>query len=210
MPDYEFDVFVSYENDHLMTQWVVEEFMPLFRTLVRQEIGGRTGRATRLFFAYKQEDFPNLPHDFKAEVVGIPLGVTWEEALDSAIRKSRCMVGLWNPTYFQSRYCNREWRSFQSRAVATGQRTVFGASCYDGEYFPAQAQQLQTTEVKKFFLSFGRGLREAQNYVEFRNAVELLARNTADAACNAPAFQDWPVVDEPQQAPPAPIGLPRL
>ena len=35
MADYQFDVFVSYERDGLTTGWIMEHFLPLFRTWVR-------------------------------------------------------------------------------------------------------------------------------------------------------------------------------
>jgi hypothetical protein len=211
MPDYEFDVFVSYETDHLITQWVVEEFMPLFRILLRQQIAAATGRAPgRIFFSFKEADFPDLPDDYKLAVSGIPPGVRWEDALHTAIKRSRCMVGLWNPTYFQSEYCRREWYSFLSRAVATGQRTVFGASWFDGLNFPPEARALQMVDISKFALNFGRGLKDLRNYPEFLRAINILAQNVAAAVAAAPPFQDWPIDNGPAPAAPARIELPRL
>jgi hypothetical protein len=119
------------------------------------------------------------------------------------------MVGLWNPTYFESDYCNREWYSFWRRAKSTQRRVLFGASWYDGTYFPNEAQSLQLIDISKFTRSSGPGLRQSQNYPEFNAAVEVLARNVAQAVKDAPPFEDWPIADRP-----APqrrrIGLTRL
>jgi hypothetical protein len=211
MPDYEFDVFISYETDHLVTRWLVEEFVPFFGTFLRQEIAAQTGRRpNKIFFNYKEQEFPDLPAGYKLVAAGIPPGEDWEEFLNGAIKRSRCMLGIWNPTYFQSDICNREWYSFMHRATATGQRTVFGASWHDGTNFPAEAKNLQMADISKFALNFGAGLREARNFPEFRRAVEILAQNVARAVRQAPAFQDWPIENGPGPQPPATIGLTRL
>ncbi len=211
MPDYEFDVFLSYETDRLVTRWLVEEFLPHFGTYLRQELAARNNRRPmKIFFAYRQEDFPEWPPEYKFIVEGIPLGMNWEPTLNSAIKASRCMVGIWGPTYFQSDICNREWYSFLRRAAATGRRTVFGASWHDGNSFPADAQGLQMINLSKFALLSGDSLRGVRSYQQFLTAVQLLARNVADAVSQAPAFQDWPIDNGPTPGPAPDIQLTRL
>jgi hypothetical protein len=211
MADYEFDVFLSYETEGLVTGWLVKEFLPHLRVYLRQELAALNyGRRIKVFFAYKEEEFPDVPSDEKFMVTGIPLGEDWNSSLNSAIKTSRCMVGIWSPTYFQSDYCNREWYSFFRRATKTGKPVLFGASWHDGTTFPQDAKSLQKADLSKFAFHTGAALKEGRNYPVFLNIVQSLARHVALAVSQAPDFEDWPVDDGSGPAAPGTIGLTRL
>ncbi len=210
MPDYEFDVFVSYEDDTMATQWIVDHFLPLFRTYLRNEIVDICQRPANKIFFSKTDHYPSLA-GFKLEMAGLPVGQDWKAELYRAIRVSRCMVGLWNPPYFFSDYCRIEWHSFAKRAQSTGKRVVFGASVYDGKSFPAQAQSLQMVDLSQYASRYGKGLTDSNLYGDFQGRLQLLARNVAQAVRDAPAFSDWPIIDDqPPLATPTSVPLTRL
>jgi len=210
MPDYEYDVFISYERDSLTTGWITEHFLPLFRTWLRAEIIQACERqALPIFFDTSQTD-PEFPQDLKLKVAGIEPGSDWDDSLRDAIRASRCMVGIWNPPYFYSHWCNIEWQSFDNRAQATGSRVLIPTSFYDGKSFPARAAAIKPIDFTPYAL-FGRALKDSKGYGNFQKAVQLLAQKVALAVKNAPPYQDWPIADGiPAPPSPPPLPLPRL
>ena len=214
MPDYEYDVFISYERDSLTTGWITEHFLPLFRTWLRQEISAICARpALPIFFDTSQTD-PEFPQDLKLKVAGIPPGSDWDKSLRDAIRVSRCMVGIWNPPYFDSHWCNIEWKSFDQRSQATGSSVLIPTRFHDGNSFPQRATQIQSIDFSPYAL-FGAALVQSRRYVQFQQAVQLLARQVATAVKGAPPFAPWPVADEimpppPPTPPPPHVPFPRL
>ena len=65
MADYQFDVFVSYERDGLTTGWIMEHFLPLFRTWVRYGIRELCNRPAQPIFFDKSQVDPSFPSDLK-------------------------------------------------------------------------------------------------------------------------------------------------
>jgi hypothetical protein len=79
MPDYRYDVFFCYRRDSLTQDWVATVVATL-RFWLRQELA---------------DDRSDIFWDYD----GIDVGDRWPEALRVALRTSKCMVGLWSPTY---------------------------------------------------------------------------------------------------------------
>jgi len=209
-PDYAYDVFISYERDGLTTGWITEHFLPLFRTWLRQEVRDVCGRAAKPIFFDKSKTDPDFPTNLKQELAGIEPGANWDDSLKHAIRVSCCMVGIWNPPYFDSHWCNIEWKSFDQRADTTGRRVLLAANFHDGRSFPAKAAARQPIDLSPYAL-FGPALRNSRKYEDFQTTVQFLARQVALAIQDAPPFAAWPIVDQigPLQPPP-PVPLPRL
>jgi len=207
MEDYKYDVFISYERDGLTTGWITEHFLPHFRTWVRMEIEGICKRKSLpLFFDSSQTD-PNFPTDLKQKVEGIKPGANWDNALRDAIRASRCMVGIWNPPYFYSDWCNLEWQSFDRRADKTGRDVLLAASVHDGSSFPKKAAARQCLDFSSYVL-FGPALTNSKIYVDFQQAVKLLAHHVALSVSEAPPFESWPLAEDiPEPPPPPPIDV---
>jgi TIR domain len=210
MPDYEYDVFISYERDGLTTEWITEHFLPHFRTWLRQEVRAVCLRPAQPIFFDKSQTDPGFPTNLKLQVAGIEPGSNWDEALKDAIRVSRCMVGIWNPPYFDSHWCNIEWESFDRRAESTGRRVLLAANFHDGLSFPPKAAARQRIDFSPYTL-FGSALVNSRKYEDFQAAVKLLAQQVAIAIRDAPPFEVWPIADEitPPPAPP-PLAMPRL
>jgi hypothetical protein len=200
---YKYDVFISYERDGLTTSWITEHFLPHFRTWVRNAITDVCQRQPLpIFFDISQTD-PSFPKDLKQKVDGIRPGANWDATLRDAIQSSRCMVGLWNPPYFFSDWCNVEWRSFDRRATSTGKNVLLAASVYDGTSFPQKAAARQYADLRDYVL-IGPALTNSTKYGDFQEAIKLLAGHVATAVKDAPPFQPWPIADDAPEAPPAP------
>src|SRR5215472_8740963 len=97
--DYLYDVFVSYRREghgaNLITPWV-ESVVARLTFWLSQELGGRDAR---VFF------------DISTMEVGSP----WPDRLRDGILRSRCLVPILSPQYFQSAWCLTEWSSFVAR-----------------------------------------------------------------------------------------------
>src|SRR4051812_31093908 len=207
MEDYKYDVFISYERDGLTTGWIVEHFLPHFRTWVRQTITGACQRASLpIFFDSSQTD-PNFPADLKQKVEGVKPGENWDKAIREAIRRSRCMIAIWNPTYFYSDWCNLEWHSFDRRADSTGRNILIAASVYDINSFPPKARARMCLDFAPYVL-FGPALLASRQFEGFQNAIKHLAGHIATSVRDAPIYQDWPIAeDAPNPPPPPPIAV---
>ena len=94
MPDYKYDVFISYERDGQMTDWIAQHFLPHFRTWVRNAIVGTCNRKSLPIFFDISQTIPNFRDNLKQDVAGITPGANWDLALREALQASRCMVGI--------------------------------------------------------------------------------------------------------------------
>jgi hypothetical protein len=209
MVDYKYDVFVSYERDGLTTGWITEHFLPHFRTWVRSEIRDICKRPANPIFFDKSQTDPEFPKDLKLQLAGIEPGERWDQALKDAIRVSRCMVGIWNPPYFDSHWCNIEWESFDLRTETTGRRLILAANFHDGSSFPPRAASRQCFDFSPYTL-FGRALVDSRRYGDFQETIKLLAHHVAIAVRDAPAFEPWPIAENVAQPVPPQVPLTRF
>jgi TIR domain len=206
MTEYKYDVFISYERDGLTTGWITEHFLPHFRTWLRMEVASVCRRKSLPIFFDRSQMTPNFPADLKQEVAGIKPGASWDIALREAMQVSRCMVGIWNPPYFFSDWCNLEWQSFDRRADTTKKDVLLAASVHDGNSFPKKATARQRLDFSPYIL-FGPALINSKKYEEFQDHVKLLAHHVAIAVSDAPPFEAWPLAEDPTQ-PPDPPAIP--
>src|SRR5258707_1116615 len=113
--DYAYDVFVSYRREPFRNAWIIEYFIPRLKAYLDEEIAARIdGPPARIFF--DQTDIePAVRLGLPSGINGIEPGGLWRNKLKEAIRRSKCMVGLWSPTYFKSAWCTTECSSFEAR-----------------------------------------------------------------------------------------------
>jgi hypothetical protein len=206
MHDYRYDVFLSYERDSLTVGWIKEHFLPFFRTFLRLEVMATLRRQPLPIFFDKSEIDRDFPDALKQDVKGIPLGSDWDTELRSAIQASRCMVGIWNPPYFFSSWCNIEWRSFHKRASDTRRSLVFPATVHDGNSFPPEAAATQYFDFRPYLL-FGPALSNSKRYEQFQEDIKVLARGVANALRDPPPFELFPLIEPPPPDSPPSISL---
>lgn len=126
----------------------------------------------------------------------IPKGSNWPVYLMEAIRDSRCLLPIWSPPYFGSRWCSAEWESMQLRErhcqIDRGQwcGLVVPVVFHDGESFPSAARFTQN-------LSFHTlsHLRAGDGLVELRKRLrDDLLPSLVAAVEVAPKWQgDFPL-----------------
>ena len=93
--NYQYDAFFSYKRDRESDDWheVVKNKLEFWlkQELERDDV--------RLFF--DRED--------------IRAGMRWRHKMVEALKRSKCIVCLWSPLYFQSKWCGSEWKTFVKR-----------------------------------------------------------------------------------------------
>jgi hypothetical protein len=189
--DYEYDVFFSYKRDPLVQDWVAKVVGRL-RYWLSQELGGK-------------------PSNIFWDSDGIDIGDRWPDVLRSAMKRSRCLVALWSPMYFQSGWCVSEWTSFRERERQLGLAThglIAPVRYHDGEHFPREAQAVQWIDFAPY-ASTVKAFWETSHAVEFETRIKELAKSVASIVRRAPEYDEWPVV-EAAPAPPGHVDLRRL
>jgi len=207
--DYLYDIFVSYETDWLVSNWLKDHFLPFLQTWVRNTVPEICKRPARpIFFARSQVEI-GFPQELKLRLAGIKPGVKWDEGLREGLRFSRCLIAIVNPPYFYSDPCKMEWESFQRRSDGTEKTAILPVLYYDGDSFPDIARYPQRIDLSNFALD-GEALRNGKLYLEFQQMMRLVAQRAAETILNAPDFQEWQAEENPQPAAPPPhVGLPR-
>jgi TIR domain len=209
MADYLYDVFISYQRKGLTKGWITEHFLPHFGTWLPLAIQDICDRPAQPIFFDESQTNPAFPVEWRSEIAGVEGGSDWATELRRAIRVSRCMVGIWTPTYFDSEWCDIEWQSFDRRAVQTGRRVILATKVY-GKSFPKRATEIQYYDFSSYLL-FGKALIDSKKYESFQDAIKHLAEQVAKAVRDAPPFEPWPLADDlPPPPPPPPVPLPRM
>lgn len=190
MPDYQFDIFISYKRDSwgVFDEWLSVHFIPLFMMNIGNSIAAVCHRRRNdIFYDRAKLD------EQQRKLEGIEPGEDWRNALSKAIKESRCVLALWSPEYFYSEWCQIEWRSFHSR----NSNLVIPISVHDGSSFPGEAARLQFEDFSDYVI-LGEAFKSSHLYVPFQIKVRELTHRIAKVVNDAPPFQDWQVVNSPE------------
>ena len=93
--DYRFDIFFSYKRNETSNPW----HTGLKDSLAHWVSEELDGQRVRIFF----------------DIEDISVGSRWKTKIINALCSSKCLVGVWSPDYFRSRYCVAEWLTFDMR-----------------------------------------------------------------------------------------------
>ena len=177
---YQFDAFFSYKRDPESDDWHerVKDKIAFWlkHELMRNEV--------KIF--YDRED--------------IRTGARWRARLESALKTSRCIICIWSPLYFRSKWCLSEWKTFAERGKTLNCELVLPASYFDGESFPPEAREIQFLDFSHYASTMPR-FWDTQLAVDFENTcLRPFARAVADIIRNAPVYDaSFPIVEAPDQ-----------
>lgn len=175
---YDYDAFFSYKRDPETDAWHLRVKDKLAFWL-RQELNQDE---VKIFF--DDEDIR----------VGTRFGVRIAESL----RRSKCLICVWSPLYFRSRWCVSEWLSFVQRERDFGGELIIPASFHDGETFPENAKAVQMKNFSDYTSTMPR-FWDTDLAVEFeKKLIRPFARDLAAKIRGAPPFNPtFPVVTAP-------------
>jgi TIR domain len=195
--DYEYDVFVSYKREpddaQLMTPWI-DGVVSRLRLYLMQELGGR-------------------PVPLFLDRRAIANGQKWPEALRVGIRTSRCILAIWSPEYFHSRWCMTEWKSFVAREaalLAPQHGLVAPIRWTKDDWFPPEAKETQALDLSGYAATT-EAFWKTERADELDQKIRSFAADLADVVRRAPPFSsDWPIVEGEPHDPPRGFELVRL
>ncbi len=184
--DYEYDVFLSYKRHERILHWITQMKEELHFWLSEE----LPGRKVRIFF----------------DSDSIETGDNWPAKLREGLKTSRCMIGIWSPTYFyNSRWCVSEWQSFMAREKMADMGIgglVAPITVHDGERFPQEAKEIQQENFAAYY-SPATAFWKTQKASELSDKIKGFAEKVARIVRHAPPFDPkWPVVEADPLEPP--------
>jgi hypothetical protein len=173
---YDFEIFFSYKRSPESNSWH-SGLKDALAHWVSEELDGED---VRIFF----------------DLENINVGSVWKAKISRALCSSKCLVAVWSPEYFRSKYCVAEWLTFDRRSKLTNRELIAPASRQDGKFFPIDARALQIAKFNDYALiatKFWETAYAAQFEVDL---IKPFARDVAKLIREAPDFVDsFPVVD---------------
>lgn len=135
----------------------------------------------------------------------IRAGSRWRSQLVDSLRTSKCVVCIWSPLYFESRWCRSEWQSFVKRGQLYNRNLVLPASYHDGQSFPSEARQTQCPDFSEYASTMG-SFWDTKLAFEFETKLlKPFASDLARMIEDAPAFdENFPIVEAEDDDPPTP------
>lgn len=177
---YEYDVFLSYKRDYPEGDWVKNHFYEKLQGWLKA-----FGLINPRIFIDRQ----------------IKTGTAWQNEIEHALKTSKCLVAIWSPPYFYSRYCLTELLTMMKREEILGLRTDKhrrGLICpvvfCDGERLPKRYMKIQHFDMHEVNIPeevFKRDIK----YVQFVEEVKKLSTELLPMIENVPPWSSkWPIV----------------
>jgi hypothetical protein len=177
--EYEHDLYFSYPRSELVTNWVVEQLLPLMQEYLELELGRKA--------------------DVFLDQAVIATGQDWANAQRRALLHSRLLLAIWSPAYFASRWCFAEFTTFLERSNLVRQNLIIPLAIHGGQSFPTEAKAFQWANFQEFMI-IGKAFKQTPRYVDFQVAVRALCQDITRLLENVPPFNpDWPIA-EPKDA----------
>lgn len=174
---YKYEAFFSYKRDPESDGWH-ETLKTKLQVWLRQELGDPDAK---IFF----------------DTEDIQTGDRWKEKIGRQLQQSKCIICIWSPLYFRSRYCVSEWQTFLQREGLYGRDLVVPASYHDGESFPGDALARQIADFSNYALTIPR-FWDTQLAVEFESKIKAFAHALADKIKRAPPYDEtFPLAETP-------------
>lgn len=195
---YEYDVFISYKSGKVYGRWVEEIFYDFFKEYLDQSLG----RPSNIFL----------------DKSSIYDGDSWPAKIKQAIAKSKCLVAILSPLYFQSEWCKKEFAAILYREEKLGLKTLqkprgilSAIILHDGNMFPQIIKKNIQCRIWHDYALVGKGFENTQTFIEFQRELLSYAANVAAIIENVPPYsenwlsEEW--LDNPYQKYKRDLGL---
>lgn len=183
MSGYEFDLFISYARRGNVQKWLLNHFYEKLTDCLADQLAPTPK-------VYVDREMPRAVH--------------WPSSLRRALRRSKIMIQLLTPQYFESPWCMAEWQSMLAREKMLGlasperpQGLVVPILFADSDNFPLEGKVRSWRDFKDYAYP-DPVYQQTHEYVRFHREVNDLAADLAALIQQAPPWQpDWPDVDPP-------------
>jgi len=187
---YQYDYFFSYKRDPQSDNWhrKVKDMLDFY---LRMELAR-----------------PALSAFFDTQEISTGLAV--RKKLFQSAKQSKCVICIWSPLYFQSKWCLSEWKTFLLREQQWNCNVVVAASYHDGKTFPDDAKAKQFMDFSEY-TSIMDGFWATARAVNFEPILKKFAEDAAKIILAVPAYDDaFPIADagDGDLQPPPDIGRP--
>lgn len=186
---YDYDFFISYRCEDVVKPFVREHLVPLLSNWLSLKKNGWKGPKGK----------PRIFLD-DSDIQG---GQLWKKKIMAALPKSKVMVGCWTPAYFESKWCEAEYRHFRARyddQLKTDPKSkslpiLVPIRLADGDYFSKAAGQHQIKHDLSPFLREGFR-KDTALWSQFEESVIVLAEYLVQVIDSGlPPFKPFPVDD---------------
>lgn len=190
---YEYHLFISYPRSGDVSEWVLNHFLPRLANCLESTMS----------------DVPRIFVDEEVET-----GSDWPQKLADALHRSCCLLTVWTPPYFRSKWCMAEWQTFLSRERNLGFKTsenpsglVYPVVFSDGDYFPDEAKRTQSRRDLIDCTYPQPQFRNVSKYLEFHDKVGKIAHELDQWLVHVPPWDpNW----QPVRPDPLPPYIPRF
>ncbi|HEY4022836.1 MAG TPA: TIR domain-containing protein [Pseudonocardiaceae bacterium] len=193
---YQYDVFISYQRtSSTVPLWIRHHFYPRLSEL----LDDNADFDVKIFYDEQ-----------------VPVGVTWPAKLEGALRRTRILLPVCSPKYFQDEWCLAEWHSMAKREEILGMSSaenpeslIYPVIFSDSENFPGYARERRMRSFRGLNQPYPH-FQASPAYLDFHRAMDRVAEDLVQIIEQAPDWcSDWPVT-MPKPEPPRRPRLPRL
>jgi hypothetical protein len=193
---YEYDIFISYARRGSVQKWILNHYHSKLKDCLADEIAP----APRIYIDRAMER-----------------AVHWPSSLQRALLRSKIMLQVLAPPYFESDWCRAEWQSMRARQEALGltsvdapQGLIYSLLYGDSDTFPSAAREVAWVDFKDF-ANPDMAFQKTEKYAAFHWKVRDVARDLAQLLPQVPEWQaDWPLVEMPDPVLRPPTRMPRF
>lgn len=176
--EYEYDLYVSYARDAVLTEWL--------RTLggqLQSWLEIELGRDLRVFFDYGELD----------------IGDRWSELTRSHLLRSKILLAALTPKYVRSEHCLREWATFEhrERITASDSQLIVPIRFGRKDWMPELAHDRQVIDMSGIPLH-ASAFNDKKLLKSISRRVRKIAEAIAEALEHAPPIDSrWKLADKP-------------
>jgi hypothetical protein len=158
---YEYDIFISYTRDELVTKWVHDMFKPTLE------------KHLKIY----------LPADLRIfDDKDIKVGESWPDKLKRGLTASKLLICILSPYYFRRKWCICEYETMRLRekqlkipSINNPSGLIIPIVIQDGEYFPPEVLERQYYDFSEFLLEEFR--EYAPIFIKFQKEIKILAED---------------------------------
>jgi hypothetical protein len=170
MSEYEYDAFFSYKRDPLSNEWH-EKVMSRLKHWIKLELNKQE---IKIFF----------------DTEDIKTGEKWKRKIADSLKKSKCLIAILSPAYFNSQWCLSEWKTFINREKDFSLELIVPARYHDGNHFPQEAKDIQSEDFSEYSSTMA-AFWETKDAHEFeKEKLKAFAKDAAKKIDNAPPYDD--------------------
>lgn len=183
--EYKYDVYVSYARSPHSDEFVHRLVFHLRQRLLSEQ---------------------EMESKIYVDMIEMGRGYSWPTAVQNAVTRSKVLMAILTPQYFQNPWTLAEWETFEKREAVIGKPLIVPVIAYKrpiapllGEpWLPEYVNSRRVIDFRKFVL-VGSDFEKTPQFYEFLDRVKDLAKEVGSCVSSAPPFKSaWPIISPDQ------------